>query len=151
MKGSVRRLMAGLCFGAALAATAPAAAQADVWNEVARTPSAAGAEVKPQRFRALTLDRGELRSDLASAPKGARSAAGSSTVLTLPSPAGELQRFRVYESSVMEPGLAAKHPEITTYAGRGIDDPTASVVADTSPLRFHASVRSSLGGWYVDP
>ena len=148
----VRRLAAGLGLAAALVGVAPAAAHAaDAWTELVRTPSASGATVKPTEFRAFTLDQSELRASLRSAPKGARSAAGSSTVLSLPGPGGGTQRFRVYESSIMEAGLAAKHPEIKTYAGRGIDDPTASIVADTSPLGFHASVRSASGGWYVDP
>jgi hypothetical protein len=152
MEGSVRRLAAGLGLAAALVATAPAAAHAaESWRDLARTPSAAGAAVKPAEFRAFTLDQSDLRASLRSAPKGARSAAASSTVLSLPGPHGDTQRFRVYESSIMEAGLAAKHPEIKTYAGRGIDDPTASIVADTSPLGFHASVRSAGGGWYVDP
>ena len=147
-----RRLTAGLFVSVALGVSAPAAAHAaDAWKDLARTPSAAGAQVKPTEFRAFTLDQSALRTSLRSAPKGARSAAGSSAVLSLPGPGGDTQRFRVYESSIMEAGLAARHPEIKTYAGRGIDDPTASIVADTSPLGFHASVRSASGGWYVDP
>ncbi|MFC5101064.1 M12 family metallo-peptidase [Kibdelosporangium philippinense] len=51
----------------------------------------------------------------------------------------------------MEEGLAAAHPEIKTYSGKGIDDPTASVRADLTPLGFHASVRSENGSWFVDP
>ncbi len=147
-----RRLTAGVCLSAALVMSAPSAAQAaDAWKELARTPSAAGAQVRPDQFRAFSLNHSSLRSALAGAPRSARSVARSSTILSLPGPNGDTQRFRLYESSIMEPGLAAKHPEIKTYAGRGIDDATASIVADISPLGFHASVRSAGGGWYVDP
>ena len=44
-----------------------------------------------------------------------------------------------------------KHPEIATYGGRGIDDAGATIAADLSPIGFHASVRSTNGGWYIDP
>ncbi len=51
----------------------------------------------------------------------------------------------------MAPGLAARHPGIHTYSGRGVSDPSATLHADLTPLGFHASVRSAKGDWYVDP
>ena len=84
---------------------------------------------------------------LATAPQvGLRARAmarGSGTVIAVPAPDGTLQRFEVQDSPVMEPGLAAEHPEIQTYAGRGLDDPAATIRADSTPLGFHASVRGS--------
>ena len=36
--------------------------------------------------------------------------------MSLPAPDGTFRRFAVQRSSVMEPALAAKHPEIATYS-----------------------------------
>lgn len=74
-----------------------------------------------------------------------------STLLALPHPDGGLERFRVLESPVMAPELAAKFPEIRTYRGVGVDDPTASVRFEVSPRGFSAMVLSAAGAWYVDP
>ena len=52
--------------------------------------------------------------------------------MTLPDPSGKVSDFK-------------------TYSGQGIDDPTANVRADLSPLGFHASIRSAHGIWYVEP
>ena len=64
-----------------------------------------------------------------------------------------LQRFAVVETVVGEPGFEARHPEIRTYAGQGVDDPRLSIAMDLTPMGFHASVRNPSGGasWYVDP
>jgi hypothetical protein len=77
-----------------------------------------------------------------------------STLLELPHPDGGLALFRVVESPVMAPGLASKFPEIRTFRGEGVDDPTASVRFDVSPpprllghgpLPVRGLVRRSLG------
>jgi outer membrane protein OmpA-like peptidoglycan-associated protein len=140
-------------------AAATAQSPSGPWNPVSGAlPASRGGEpapIQPEQYRAFTLDAPALSADLDSAPIGSldsRSrAAASSTVMTLPAPDGTYQRFRVEESSIMEPGLAARHPDIKTYDGVGIDDPTATVAADTGPLGFHASVRAATGPWYIDP
>ena len=129
-------------------------ATADLWTDLAAEPAPARngvpAQVRPERFRALTVDTSALGDALAEAPHE-REGGADALVVSLPAPDGSFQRFALEESPVMEAGLAAKHPEIKTYAGKGIDDPAATIRADLTPLGFHASVRAPSGAWYVDP
>jgi trimeric autotransporter adhesin len=110
------------------------------------------AVAQPRRYHAATLDRAAMAQLAAHAPpEHAQSARHSNLIISLPHPLGGYQRFSIVDSPVMEAGLAAKHPEIKTYAGRGVDDPSATLRMDITPLGLHASVRSPKGAWYVDP
>jgi hypothetical protein len=116
--------------------------------------SATGAapSVQPRHFRAAFLDRASLVALTANAPlERSQAARQGAVVIALPDPSGGFQRFALVESPVMEAGLAAKHPEIKTFAGRGLDDTSATIRMDITPLGFHASVRSPNGAWYIDP
>ncbi|GGM61544.1 hypothetical protein GCM10011608_53330 [Micromonospora sonchi] len=135
--------------GAAPAADGP-------WRKVdgkpAATKSGRKAAIEAKRLSAYTLDRVGIKGLLDKAPtENRRALRQQSQVVSLPAPDGTFQRFQLVKSPVMEPGLVAKHPEISTYAGKGLDDPTATVRADLTPLGFHASVRSADGAWYIDP
>ena len=88
---------------------------------------------------------------LTSAPRESARLARKPLVISLPGPNGRFQRFAVQESPIMEPGLAARHPDIRTYSGRGIDEPAATIRFDLTPLGFHAQVGSPTGWWYIDP
>jgi hypothetical protein len=139
-----------------------AGAGKDLWQAVPGKPPAVQggkrANIRPERFRAFQLNRGALSTLLATAPKdrgqggqGGEATPNEGLVVSLPSPAGGFARFEVREAPIMEPGLAAKHPDIKTYKGRGLDDPAATIRFDLTPLGFHASVRSPGGAWYIDP
>ena len=143
--------------GTGNAAGPPAGKGKGVWKNLNERPAPSrngvAAQVRAERLRALELDRAELAGVLAEAPaeQPGRSQPPNALVLQLPAPDGTFQRFALTESPVLEPALAASHPEIRTYAGRGLDDTTATIRADLTPLGFHASVRSARGAWYIDP
>ncbi|HXZ56714.1 MAG TPA: M12 family metallo-peptidase, partial [Gaiellaceae bacterium] len=102
--------------------------------------------------RPFALKRASLHRVLAPAPwENTRAARTRPVVISLPAPNGRFERFALYRTAIMAPGLQRKHPEIATYGGYGVDDPAASIVADLSPIGFHASVRSPHGGWLIDP
>ncbi len=153
-----RLIIASVLLGWSLSASAASTTQAsgDFWQDVSVLPaagkSAAAAATTPSRFHAARLNKPGLRALVASAPlEHTAAAAVAPLIISLPHPDGGYQRFAIVDSPIMEAGLAAKHPEIKTFAGRGIDDPKASLRMDITPLGLHASVRTPKGAWYVDP
>ena len=103
------------------------------------------------RSQALTLDEPGLRAALATAPLEGRAGAAP-LVLALPQPDGSSARFALCEAPIMEAPLAARYPQIKTYAGVGLDDATATVRLDLTPQGFHAQVLSGTGpGFDIDP
>jgi hypothetical protein len=109
-------------------------------------------EVEAGFYSVATLDEYTLQSLLRTAPlEFTARAEAAPVVLALPMPGGTFSRFTLVESSIMEPQLAAEFPEIRTFVGQGIDDPTATMRADITPLGFHAQVLSVHGTVYIDP
>lgn len=140
----------------------PASAQSSgrVWRDVSersiaaaktRRTSAANRTVVPQVYRTLQLDRSALETQLKSVPPEFGVPMEISSEFEIPLPDGKFARFHLQESPIMEPELAAKFPEIKTYVGQGIDDPTATMRMDLTPRGFHAIILSAEGQVYIDP
>lgn len=87
--------------------------------------------VNPKTYQ---LDIEGLKQVLNNAPKKSSSSNNGGIVISFPNPDGELESFRVFEASIMEPELQAKYPDIHSYAGQGIDDPAAIIRFSISPL-----------------
>lgn len=108
--------------------------QADeIWIDDSQAlTSALGQDDTAVGERRIGLNRAALRRLLVEA--------GGGGGLPLPMPDGSSRRFSVVESPVLEPALAARYPEIRTYRGVAIDDPTISMRCDLTPEGFHATV-----------
>ncbi len=67
-------------------------------------------------------------------------------------PDGSFQRFHIVEAPIMHPDLAKKYPDIKSYAGYGIEDPTAYLRFDMTPQGFHAMMLNAASGHvFIDP
>lgn len=90
------------------------------------------------RTQTFNLNIEGLKQALSKAPDRNKTSKESTVVLSFPNSEGKFERFRIYEASIMEPELASRYPEIQSYAGQGIDDPTAVIRFSVSHLGFQS-------------
>ncbi len=109
--------------------------------------------ITPEKFRTSVLSIQGMTNFLMSLPSEKNVLNhNQAPIIELPMPNGTIAKFHVWESSIMEPGLAAKFPEIKTFAGQGIDDPYSTIRFDYNPyFGFHAQILSVKGDTYIDP
>lgn len=138
-----------------LALTAATAPAIDGWQWLEKMPEPAASApergtglVVPDRFRAIRVDLDRVRELLALAPM--ERSGGAPVELRLPMPDGTSVRVAIFESPVMAPGLAARFPQIKTYIGRGIDDPTINLRLDVTPAGLGAIMRTREGTVRID-
>ncbi len=126
----------------------------NVWQEIGKDAAAKQAQRQtlPRAYRTLHLNRAGLAELLRQTPLEFSAAARSTeTVVALPRADGALSRFRIEESAIMEPALAARYPALKTYRGQGLDDPTATTRFDWTPAGLHAIILSAHGTDYIEP
>ena len=125
-----------------------------LWREV-KAGSLAGTPqmgALPAAYRALSLNQNAMATLLARAPMEFTSNAKSAEVLiTLPKPDGGFVRFRIEESPMLSPEIAAQVPDWKTYSGRGVDDSTVVARLSWSAAGLRAMVLERDGAYFVDP
>ncbi|NOY47095.1 MAG: DUF5011 domain-containing protein, partial [Chlorobi bacterium] len=75
-----------------------------------------------------------MKRTLINAPMRGKFSGNSNLIVAFPNSEGVLEHFRIIEAPVMHPDLMAKYPEIKSYAGQGVEDPTARIRFSISPL-----------------
>jgi hypothetical protein len=109
--------------------------------------------IVPEKYRVISLDTTAFKIFLQTVPSDKNIInQNEAPILTIPLPDGNLGRFHIWQSSVMEPGLAAKFSDIKTYTGQGIDDRTATIKIDWTEFGFHAMILSPVTtSIFIDP
>ncbi len=102
-------------------------------------PATAKRVIEPVASTTFRLDVAALNAALQQAPMEFTAAARQEPVtLSLPLADGAVKTFRVWESPVMAPELAAKFPAIRTYAGQAADGSGMTVRLGVGYKGFHA-------------
>lgn len=129
----------------------PVLAQNNFWKPVKPEsiplPATAERRIQPLKSNTFQLDYSGLKTSLSEAPMEFTTAARHEpVVLQLPLADGSFQTFRVWESPVMAPELAAKFPAIRTYAGDAADGSGLTVRLGVDYKGFHAFIFNQDGG-----
>ncbi|SDE46215.1 Por secretion system C-terminal sorting domain-containing protein [Dyadobacter soli] len=92
------------------------------------------------RHSVFNIQTKNLKAYLAGAPLefGKKNAVGRT--LEIPLPDGNVVLFDIFESPILAPAIAAKHPEIKTYAGKGITNKAYSVRINFTQAGFSAII-----------
>lgn len=157
MKKRIAFMLAALMVSvlASLPPASLAQPNSSLWRDISESaiPNRGQRTLTPSVYRTVSLNLPALRNLLAQAPmEGTVTAKASPVVLELPMPQGGVSRFSIVESPVMAAELSVKYPNIKTYSGQGIDDPTASVRFDLTLQGFHAMILSATSGtMFIDP
>ncbi len=96
-----------------------------------------------------SLNADQLRQNLKDAP--ARFSNGKGVIISLPTANGGLEKFRVWEFSNMAPELQAKFPEIRSYVGTALEDPTVYLRFSLSPVGFSSMITRSGISEFIEP
>ncbi|MBT8131538.1 MAG: hypothetical protein KJO35_04655 [Gammaproteobacteria bacterium] len=105
--------------------------------------------IVPEHYRATRLEFESLKTRLAGAPAEFSRAPGKTVALPLPD--GDFIFFEVWDSPIMQAGLAARYKNIRTFSAAGIDRPEVTARIGWTDQGFNAIVFLPGETVYIDP
>ena len=106
----------------------------------------------PNKFESYELNLNQLKNKLSKAPKRKEKLEKSNTIISFPNEKGNLEKYQIFEASIMEESLQKQYPNIRSYVGKGIDNPESIIRFSVTPIGLHAMVmRNAEGIVYIDP
>ena len=105
-------------------------AQNNIWNTTSElrvgTLQKMIRESVPTESKLFRLDFIKLKQLLANAPQDSQNSL-SNLIIEFPNPEGELIQYRIYEAPVMEKELADKYPDLKSYSGSNVTNPSETI------------------------
>ena len=106
----------------------------------------------PKNATFFNVDVSAFQTLLTNIPQRNLSNKNQGVVLTFPNQKGEFETYLVVEASVMKPELQNQFPEIRSFVGKGIDNPTSVIRFSLSPEKGLSSmVLSNSKTVFIEP
>ncbi|MHA7844042.1 MAG: zinc-dependent metalloprotease [Winogradskyella sp.] len=107
---------------------------------------------KPKHSTLIDINVEALKQQLVNVPQRQFSTKGKGIIVQFPNHKGETESYLVQEASVMEYELQVQFPEIQSFVGKGIDNPTAIMRFSISPQKgFSGMVLSNEKTVFIEP
>ena len=103
----------------------------------------------PSQYKIYHLDFEAFKNIVALAPFET-SMTESNVIITLPNSKGILEHFRIYNAPSMEMSLQLQVPQIQTYVGKGVENPSSTVHFSTTLFGLHSLTFSTEGSEFID-
>lgn len=121
----------------------------NIWQQVdAQGVPAKGAPfTRAVQYKVFSLDINYMKSMLAALSTDP----GQAQVIELPMPDGTYRAFNVWQSTMMEPGLAKAYPQIKTFTGTAVGNARVTAKIDFTLRGFHAIIFDGTNTSFIDP
>ncbi|MCB0539365.1 MAG: hypothetical protein KDE33_17755, partial [Bacteroidetes bacterium] len=111
----------------------------EYWQKTSSFRNSENAQIKARNAQNLNLNINAFTQEMFTAPQYNGSTL-SSVIVDIPLPNGNFEKYMVYESLVMEQGLADKFPQIKTFIVQSIENQLNTGRVDVTTKGFHALI-----------
>lgn len=127
-----------------------------MWSKISKEEATVGKKIlrknEPTKSIYYQLDINNLKQTLNYNSKVLASKNATSSIVQFPNSIGGFDEFKVNESSVLETTYQEKHPELRTYIGQNIKNPSSIISFSITPKGLHAMIVASENGTqFIDP
>jgi len=116
------------------------------WSKISKDKTAKknklSKETEPSKADYYQLDITKLKATLEKTPNRSFTKEESSIIVEFPNSEGHFDPFRVTEASVLEPAYQEKHPNLRSYVGQSVKDPSATIRFSVTPSGLHSMLIS---------
>jgi hypothetical protein len=128
------------------------------WKQVEKTLNFSQEKLRrsslPTEYKLYEFNYDSFKKQLTNVPNRDHFFGKSDVVVSIPTVNGDLEEFRIVEASTFEESLQTQFPEIRSFAGQGVNDPSKVIRFSLSPYNgLSAIIRSNIDKttFIIDP